>query len=417
MSAQQYHQQPRQRQAVQYHPASQPSNRRIPKELAEFIPLASKYEQLLAMEAKIDATITRKSYDMQDSLNRPTKVRRVMRVWCSNTAQDQSWQNTGANMDENNFDFEDGSIPAWTLRIEGRLLGQSDSATEDARSAPKFTDLVRSVVIEEDRGFGGLYTEGPILEYYKAPSSAGTPSPSLPGLEIKRKGDSDVQLKIYVTLEQAPERYKVQPKLAELLNLPEATRQEIIIGLWHYVQAEKLLDTEEKRLIHADAPLRDIFNSDRLYFPDLSELINKELLPCDPIVLDYIVRVDKEYNQAPNYWDIEVFVDPPIRNGMTKVLANLAQPDVEMQALDLKIAEVVLEIEHQLAKKEFFESYAQDPAEFIKSWLASQNEDMEVLMGDVMKVNGEAARRSKYYDPCQDWLKESVFHYLSQERV
>lgn len=416
MSAQQYQQQPRQRQAVQYHPASQPSNRRIPKELAGFIPLAAKYEQLLAMEAKIDATITRKGYDMQDALNRPMKVRRVMRLWCSNTVNDQSWQNTDTKIDGNNFDFEDGSIPAWTLRIEGLLLGGQE--TSRGVAMPKFTDLVRSVVIEEERGFGGLYTEGPILEYHKPPPvNGGSPAQSLAGLEIKRKGDSDVQLKIHITLDHSPERYKVQPNLAELLDLREATRQDIIIGLWHYVQAEKLQDGEDKRLIHSDAALRDIFHLDRLFFPDLSELINKHLLPCDPITLDYTVRVDKAYTQAPQYWDIEVLVDHPIRHEMSRVLANLAHPDTELQSLNLKIAELVLEIETQLSKKEFFESYAQDPAEFIKCWLASQNEDMEVLMGDVKKVNGEEARRGKYYDANQEWLKESVFHYLSQERV
>lgn len=352
---------------------------------------------------------------MQDALNRPNKVRRVLRLWCSNTVQDQAWQNPGTGIDDNNFDFDNGSIPSWTLRLQGILLGEED--TEGERPVPKFTDLVRSVVIEEDRGFGGLYTEGPILEYHKPPNQNGSTTPALPGLEIKRKGDSDVQLKIHMTLENNPERYKIQTKLAELLDMPEASRQEIIVGLWRYVQAEKLQDGEDKRLVHADAPLREIFNLERLFFPDLSKLINKHLLPCDPITLDYTVRVDKEYTRSPCYWDIQVLVDHPICHKLTQTLASLASPNPELDALDQKMAELVLDIEHQLQKKEFFESYAQDPAEFVKLWLESQNEDMEVMSGQIKRVNGEAARRSAYYDANQEWLKESVFHYLSQERV
>lgn len=413
-------QQSRRSQSVSYHPASQPSNRRLPEEFVAFSPLAAQYDTLMKVEQKLDATITRKRYDMQDTLSRPLKTKRTMRVWCSNTTSDQAWQESAAGVDDNNnFDFDTGSIPSWTLRIEGLLLPSavSGTAAEDEEPKLQFTDLIRSVLIEEDRGFDGLYDEGPILDYHKPPNVPGSAVASLPGLEIKRKGDSDVQLKISMTLENMPERYKLQPALSQLLDLTEATRQEIISGLWHYVQAEKLQDTEEKRLVHTDPALKAIFNLERLFFPDLPKLINRHLLPCDPIVLEYGVRVDKEQHVAPHFWDIEVLVDAPIRMKLTSILKSFQSPNPEIFVQDQKIAALILDIEQSLAKKEFLESYCKDPSEFLKQWMASQNEDMEIMMGDVKKVSGEHARRAGYYMGDKDWLKESVFHYLAQERI
>lgn len=405
-------QQPRQRAQVSYHSTKQPSVRRLPEEILTLSPLALQYEKLKKVEQDLDATITRKRYDMQDALNRPLKIKRTMRIWCSNTATDQAWQENPAGLDENDFDFENGSIPSWTLRLEGALL-PCEAIPKEKDVKVQFTDLVRSVVIEEDKGFD-VYSEGPILEYHRPHNAPGTtPTASLPGLEIKRKGDTDVQLKISLTLENSPERYKLQPKLAEFLDLQEATRQEIMSGLWSYVQAEKLQDTEEKRLVHADPALKELFNLERLFFPDLPKLINKLLLPCDPIIINYNVRVDKALTRAPQYWDIEVFIDSPTRQVMLSVLRDLDAPDPKIADLDASIASTVATIEQHLSRRAFFQSYAQDPVEFINAWLASQNSDMEVLMGEVKKASGEHARRAEFYDPSKKWLQESIFHYLS----
>lgn len=433
-------QQPRQRQPVAYHPVTQPTNRRLPPKLKETCPLAAQYEQLLKAEERIDATIMRRRYDMQDALNRPIKVARTMRIWCSNTVRDQAWQLTGAGIEANNFDFENDTVPSWTLRIMAAILpdqnhdrgGDDDDGEGDiAAPLPQFTDLVRSVVIEEETttAFEGLnYSEGPILQYERppatrsmaggvAPSSPPPPPPSLPGIEIKRKGDSDLRLKISITLENSPERYKLQPKLAQLLDTETATRGEIMSSLWNYVQAERLQDSEEKRLIHADAALRDVFGQERLFFPDLPKAINGLLLPLDPVVLYYDLRTDRARTVAPVCWDVEVLLDAPLVGTYRAVLRELQAAAPRLAALDGEIAAGVVEIEASLAKRDFLDSYAANPAAFIRDWLASQNEDMEVLMGEVRKVSGEQARRANFYKEGQDWLREGIFHYLSEPRV
>lgn len=411
-------QQPRQRQSVAFLPVTEPTNRRLPSHLKEKVPLAAQYEQLQQAEARLDATFTRKKFDMQDALNRPLKVKRTMRIWCSNTVNDQAWQITSTGMEENNFDFENDNVPSWTLRIVGQVL-PDETLDDPSIPLPKFTDLVRSVVIEEDKGINtGLFgPEAPLLEYQKPPPGSGPIPPSLPGIQINRQGDCDAALIISLTLENSPERYKLPEILAELLDMPTATRQEIMAGIWEYVQAEKLQDSEEKRLIHADAALANIFSGqERLFFPDLPKLVDRLLLPLDPIVMRYNVKTDQARTVSPICWDVEVVLDSPIRESYYSALGKLNNHDAEIETLDRKIADLVLQVEQSLSKKDFLESYAMSPGEFIKQWLDSQNYDMEVMMGDVTKVSGENARRADFYAGKQDWLRESLFHYLSEPR-
>ena len=102
------------------------------------------------MERKLDWTMTRKRMEIQEAFGKiikvlrvpsslprrlyadppallPIQVRRKLRVFISHTVSGQSWQEpaappNGATGDEG-LNFETGGgIPAWTLKIEGRLL-------------------------------------------------------------------------------------------------------------------------------------------------------------------------------------------------------------------------------------------------------------------------------------------------------
>lgn len=63
----------------------------------------------------------KKRLDVQEALGKPTKVRRTLRIFVSNTAADQN-----SELDEiNNFEVNNENAPSWTLKIEGRLLDVS----------------------------------------------------------------------------------------------------------------------------------------------------------------------------------------------------------------------------------------------------------------------------------------------------
>lgn len=106
------------------------------------------YRQLLDMERRLDWTITRKRVEVQDALQRITPVSRehpsaslsdlsarntthqtirTLRIFLSHTVSGQTWQQpVTASVGEGEagkveHDSGDG-IPAWQLRIDGRLL-------------------------------------------------------------------------------------------------------------------------------------------------------------------------------------------------------------------------------------------------------------------------------------------------------
>ena len=100
------------------------------------------YQDLLDMEKKLDWTIMRKKAEVQDALGRTasvstslllpwpyqkgfsTQTTRTLRLFLSHTVSGQAWQSEASASgaaDPPNFETGQG-IPAWQLKIEGRLL-------------------------------------------------------------------------------------------------------------------------------------------------------------------------------------------------------------------------------------------------------------------------------------------------------
>jgi SWI/SNF-related matrix-associated actin-dependent regulator of chromatin subfamily D len=100
------------------------------------------YQDLLEMERKLDWTMTRKKVEVQDALVRTPTVRvdlwrktveiastfqitRTLRIFLSQTVTGQVWQTGETAPAEGGeaVNFETGQgIPAWAIKIEGRLL-------------------------------------------------------------------------------------------------------------------------------------------------------------------------------------------------------------------------------------------------------------------------------------------------------
>ena len=79
--------------------------------------------ELLEFERRLDATITRKTLDIQDAASKPGKVVKInkhtirtLRIFLSNLAANQNPDTLG------DLDIEADRTPSWTFKIEGRLL-------------------------------------------------------------------------------------------------------------------------------------------------------------------------------------------------------------------------------------------------------------------------------------------------------
>lgn len=59
------------------------------------------------------------------------------------------------------------------------------------------------------------------------------------GVELKRKGDVDVNARIILVPDFNPQKYKLSPALAEIVSPPLAAKPHILNELWNYVKVSK----------------------------------------------------------------------------------------------------------------------------------------------------------------------------------
>ncbi|KAH0605894.1 uncharacterized protein H6S33_004351 [Morchella sextelata] len=433
----QQHQQAMQERELAKRRARKPTDKTIPEGVEEIVPAVALYRQLRDMEKRYDATILRKRLDVQDAVNRNVKNYKTLRLYISNTAKDQPWQNSDRPLDENAFDFDTGQIPTFRVRIEGRLLPDADDDASELdpdsdlglgdpnNPLPppprrKFSTFFKSISVELDRN-KDIHPEGNAIEWRKpAPNAPQGPASNGPaefdGFEFERKGDENVNCTIKLVRDEVPDRFRLSPQLAELLDTKEDTRAGIVMGIWEYVRINGLQDPDERRTINCDAALRNIFQVDRLYFPQIPELTLSHILPLEPITLTYTIRTDSATHFSPTVYDITVSIDDPIR---AKMAALLSSPSYsaslrEIAQIDEQIAVLVQAVNHSKAKRDFWNALAMDPAGFVKRWVGSQKRDLDTLSGETGGgVEEEESRRKEFYDR----VGENVYLLLARGKM
>lgn len=178
--------------------------------MEELHPEESKlYNQLREAEARIDATILRKRFDLLDALNRPLKVpllplrlvnrqcQKKIRISLSSSTSDQPWQSTPP-LDTLAYDFDTDQIPSWTFTLRGQLL-PSDPPTP----VLPMTAYFKRIIIDFDRA-SDAYAEPNRVEWHKT----NDPNQKMYDyIQCTRKGDTDVNVKVSLTVDTTPERY------------------------------------------------------------------------------------------------------------------------------------------------------------------------------------------------------------------
>jgi SWI/SNF-related matrix-associated actin-dependent regulator of chromatin subfamily D len=113
-------------------------------------------------------------------------------------------------------------------------------------------------------------------------------------------------------------------------------------------------------------------------------------------------------------FDVEVFVNDPIRDSLTKANTGNVVINKEIASLDEKICALIQTVNLSKLKRDFMNSFVKDPVVFIDQWVASQSRDLEIVLGDT-RLNKEEVRDSKLFE--NDVFKEALFHYLRQKEV
>ncbi|KZF25261.1 putative SWI-SNF complex subunit [Xylona heveae TC161] len=423
-----------------------PTDKNIPEGVAEAIigDGVQRYQALRDVERRLDATMMRKRLDIQDSVNRNVKRYRTLRIWISNTAENQPWQAKG--LEDNAFDFSMATGASYKVRIEGRLLddddpedvsddeeeagGDKQSAAAAAPSEPqgnapdqdgdkgadkpvnpavprprkRFSHFFKSITVEFDRSSALPVDASANIEWKKPALPPNVPqlppSADFDCLEFERKSDENLNCTINLVRDENPERYRLSRELAEVLDTDEDARAGVVLGLWEYIKAMGLQEDEEKRTIRCDDRLKAIFKQDQLFFPHVPDLILNHLSPLPPIKLPYTIRVDAAYQASPTptVYDVRVPLDDPLRAQMIALTTNPAYPATlrSIASLDDQLALIIQALAHSKAKHGFFTAMAADPAAFVRRWVSSQQRDLQVILGEATRGIGAGAADDAY---------------------
>ena len=165
-------------------------------------------------------------------------------------------------------------------------------------------------------------------------------------------------------------------------------------------------DASDARVIRTTPELQQLFNVDSFQLPQLPELISAHLSPMPPIEIPYTVRVSGWQNHRVAF-DIDVELEDGAKAQMAAFVSNAAMQK-EVAHLDQQISTLIQKLQQSRLKRDFMQSFADDPASFINRWVSSQSRDLEIILGE-NQVNLEAQRRSDFYK--QPWVAEASYHY------
>lgn len=244
-----------------------------------------RYKDLRDFERRLDATITRKRLDIVDSVSRNAKRYRTLRIWVTNTVEDQVWQGTGINADS--FDFSTNAESSFRVKIQGELLeddeddddesekdagadgdkmdtdAQADKPKSLAKAPPKqrLSHFFKHMTVEFDRSKMRNGAEQSV-EWNKPERIANPANPPAAAdfdeLTFKRNGDENMNITINLFRDENPERFELSPALADVVDMDAATRSEVQMGMWEYIKLMGLQEDEEKRNFRCDELLRKV---------------------------------------------------------------------------------------------------------------------------------------------------------------
>jgi SWI/SNF-related matrix-associated actin-dependent regulator of chromatin subfamily D len=277
MIALQQQQQAQQRQLAEHQAAARrsrkPNTREMPEDVEEWIigDGVQQYKSLREVEKRLDHSMLRKRLDIQDSVNRTVKRQKIMRLWISNTAKSQPWQ--GGTLDDSGFDFGNAGEGTWRVTVEGRLLDddseaaspleESDDEDEDMHDDD---DKEKSTAVKQPRQKFSHFFKALSVEYDRSKNISTDPTAQVDWkkqanvdfdcIEFERKGDENMNITINLVRDEQPERFRLSAALARTLDLEEADRAEVVMGLWDYVKANGLQEDEERRNVRCDQALK-----------------------------------------------------------------------------------------------------------------------------------------------------------------
>ncbi len=156
-----------------------PTDKTIPEGIEDIIggDLVQQYRSLRDLERRTDATMMRKRLDVQDAVHRNVKRHRTLRVWVSNTVENQPWQERA--VEDGDFEFGAGPEGSYRVKIEGRLLDEEDGDDEKtggSRLATRDRSIAEDSKTNGVDGHGQAQTDGMDLDNQASTTATAAPA-------------------------------------------------------------------------------------------------------------------------------------------------------------------------------------------------------------------------------------------------
>lgn len=454
-----------------------PTETTIPTSLYSKVPNLALYKKLQESERKIDLLITRKSLDLQVLQSQTTqhtsyqKHSGTLRVFVYNTVENQPWQRQ--LLKEQGLPVPDTAVePSWTLRVEGRYLGEDESTKIDSAEAAKpteqksFSSFLSGISVdlignEQYPAFVNspqssiIEWRDPHIDQQGKPIGSTASSAAFDGLDVKRNGIYNLRCKIAILPKIQSSLLRLSPPMAQFTGKQEISQQELIFLIWQYVLYKGLLknvdslsnvpavtvvgintkssgnsnsgnstdEGDDLKVVECDAILQSLFNVPSFRFSDLFKLIQPHFLPREPIILDYEIDTQRSTTLGDLVIDIPVELPAtlsPFQQGVIesskRIVEKLSSLDAAIQKLNNKIALGVVALQHSNSREVFYRELSQDPVKFMEKWLQSQLETFKVLKSDE-GYDEEVVRRAEYYQEHEDLLKENINILLGAGKI
>ncbi|CAJ0582787.1 unnamed protein product, partial [Mesorhabditis spiculigera] len=370
----------------------------VSSRVQELVPEAQAYLDLITVEQKIDLMINRKKLDIQESLKRPMKAKRKLRIFISHTFFPGR---------EPEKEGDEPIIPMWELRVEGRLLeeaqpGQISAASSRSLPKRKFSSYFKSLVIELEKDIYG--PDNHLVEWHRTPQTGETD-----GFQVKRPGNKPVKCTILLLLDHQPMKFKLHARLAKLLGIATETRPKIIEALWQYIKAYKLQDPIDADSINNDVFLEQIFGCKRMRVLEIPQRLHALLQQPDPVVLHHTIEQKEGGNNTACY-DIEVEVDDHLKQHFLTFM-QLQSNNHDIYQLDQRIYDLVDQANELQKRRDFFKDFSENPNRFISRWIEAQTNELK----RVSEQHGEIEEEKKAETYLQPNIPEAVHrHYYAK---
>lgn len=285
------------------------------------------------------------------------------------------------------------------------------------------------MVVEFEPSSDGSYP-GEIVEWNSSTPSNTDVNKNCDGFEIRRgikhgsSVEESISCKIHLQFDFSPERFRLAPELASLLNLTLATRSAIVVAMWQYIKLHKLQESDEKKIINNDAALQALFQIPKMSFSDIPVLMEPYLLPPEPLVISYEIKLAKDLenlttatataSSSSSGFDVldQVFeVEVDVEDG--KSLPRTFLPPAilrDMAFHDGRIREILEALQISHTNHKLLTSFATDPVSTAQQLLKTAVHDYETVIGDV-PVTLDELTGAEYFNT--EIMEQAVGDFLS----